>query len=161
GASVPEINAFLNGQNKVTAYVGKYMDAQDWFKDSPVPPDVRAYVDGVLKDQFDTIADDMKLALSDFTPGFDLTKTPLYQLIGAFGGAIEAVQDNAKQYVDMAKDIAEMTARVAVGFVPVVGQTLDFCEAVTGRAWCMPDGAELSDEERIFAGAGVALGAVG
>ncbi|WP_081426093.1 hypothetical protein, partial [Sorangium cellulosum] len=38
---------------------------------------------------------------------------------------------------------------------------LDLCEAVTGKAFCLPSGQELSDEERIFSGVGFGLGAVG
>src|SRR5262249_16646094 len=37
GASQAETSAFLNGQNKVTAYVQKFMDAQGWFKDTAAP----------------------------------------------------------------------------------------------------------------------------
>jgi hypothetical protein len=61
----------------------------------------------------------------------------------------------------MMATIVQTTARVGVGFVPYVGPMLDFCEAVTGKAWCLPDGEELSDEQRIFAGAGVAVGQLG
>jgi hypothetical protein len=73
---------------------------------------------------------------------------------------MSALNDDVTPYADMVVTLVQATERVAIGFVPFVGPTLDFCEAVTGRAWCMPDGAELTDEERIFSGAGVAIGSV-
>src|SRR5687767_5485753 len=39
GVSLAETNAFLNSQNRVTAYVRRFMDASDWFVDTPVPAD--------------------------------------------------------------------------------------------------------------------------
>jgi hypothetical protein len=52
------------------------------------------------------------------------------------------------------------TTRIAIGFVPVVGPTLDLCEAVTGKMFCLPDGKELSTEERIMSGVGFGFGGV-
>ena len=44
---------------------------------------------------------------------------------------------------------------IGIGFVPYVGPPLDLCEAITGREWCLPEGKELTTEERIFSGVGV------
>ncbi|XXY54941.1 hypothetical protein WME91_27800 [Sorangium sp. So ce269] len=52
GVSLAETNAFLKAQNRITAYVRRYMDASDWFVDTPVPADLRAQVDTVLKPRF-------------------------------------------------------------------------------------------------------------
>lgn len=163
GGSLAETNAFLNAQNKVTAYVQKFMDAQDWFKDSPMPADVRGYVGGVFKNKFGALADELKDALNGLptADAIDLTQTPVFQTIIAFGGAMSAIDDAATPYFEMMATLVQATTRIAVGFVPVVGPTLDFCEAVTGKAWCLSDGKELSTEERIFAGAGVAAGGLG
>lgn len=163
GGSLAETNAFLNAQNKVTAYVQKFMDAQDWFKDSPVPADVRGYVGGVFKNKFGGLADELKDALNGLptADAIDLTQTPVFKTIIAFGGAMSAIDDAATPYFQMMATLVQATTRVAIGFVPVVGPTLDFCEAVTGKAWCLSDGKELSTEERIFAGAGVAAGGLG
>jgi hypothetical protein len=162
GASVAEVNAFLNAQNKVTAYVNGFLDDKDWFKDSPVPPDVRAAIDGVLADQFADLAAQMKDAVDSINPAnkIDLSQTQLWKTIAAFAGAMGAIEDTAQPYLEVMLALTQASERVAISFVPFVGPTLDFCEAVTGRAWCMPDGAELSDEERIFAGAGVAVSGV-
>lgn len=160
GASQAETSAFLKSQDKIRAYVQKFMDAQDWFKDSPVPADVRGYIAGVFKNKFDKVADELKDALNSLptTDAIDLTALPVFQTIRAFGGAMAAIDTVATPYFEMMATLVHATTRVAIGFVPVVGPALDFCEAATGRAWCLPDGEELSTEERIFSGAGVAAG---
>lgn len=159
--SQAETSAFLNAENKVRAYVLQFMNAQGWFNDSTVPADVRATVDGVLKNKFDVFAEQMKDALNILGPDeIDLTDTRLFKSIVAFGGAMSALNEDVTPYTDMMVTLVQASERIAIGFVPFVGATLDFCEAVTGRAWCMKDGAELSTEERIFSGAGVAVGSV-
>ncbi|WP_408022448.1 hypothetical protein [Sorangium sp. Soce836] len=162
GVSLAETNAFLNAQNRITGFVRQFMDASDWFEDSPVPADLRAQVDTVLKPRFDALADQMKDNLNLWTGGgLDLEQTQLYQTISAFAGAMSTVAEGFEAYADVMQTLVHATTRIGVGFVPVVGPTLDLCEAVTGKEWCLPAGRELSDEERIFSGLGFGLGAVG
>ncbi|WP_437828477.1 hypothetical protein [Sorangium sp. So ce1153] len=161
GVSLAETNAFLKAQNRITAVVRRFMDASDWFEDSPVPADLRAQVDTVLKPRFDALADQMKDSLNQWTgDGLDLEQTQLYQTISAFAGAMSTVGDGVEAYGEVMQTLVHATTRIGVGFVPVVGPTLDLCEAVTGKEWCLPAGRELSDEERIFSGLGFGLGAV-
>jgi hypothetical protein len=70
-----------------------------------------------------------------------------------------AISDDVSPYLETMATLVHATTRIGIGFVPVVGTALDLCEAVTGREWCLPDGRELSTEERI-AGLGVASGRV-
>ncbi|WP_437854752.1 hypothetical protein [Sorangium sp. So ce363] len=162
GVSLAETNAFLKAQNRITAVVRRFMDASDWFVDSPVPADLRAQVDTVLKPRFDALADQMKDSLNQWTgDGLDLEQTQLYQTISAFAGAMSTVAEGFGAYAEVMQTLVHATTRIGVGFVPVVGPALDLCEAVTGKAWCLPSGEELSDEERIFSGVGFGLGAVG
>ncbi|WCQ97042.1 hypothetical protein NQZ70_09833 [Sorangium sp. Soce836] len=162
GVSLAETNAFLNAQNRITGFVRQFMDASDWFEDSPVPADLRAQVDTVLKPRFDALADQMKDNLNLWTgDGLDLEQTQLYQTISAFAGAMSTVGEGVEAYAEVMQTLVHATTRIGVGFVPVVGPTLDLCEAVTGKEWCLPAGRELSDEERIFSGLGFGLGAVG
>ncbi|AUX48138.1 hypothetical protein SOCE26_096680 [Sorangium cellulosum] len=162
GVSQAETNAFLNAQNRIAGYVRRYMDASDWFEDTPVPADLRAQVDAVLKPRFDALADQMKDSLNLWTgDGLDLEQTQLYQTISAFAGAMSTVGEGVDVYVGTMQTLVHATTRLGVGFVPVVGPALDLCEAVTGKAWCVPSGEELSDEERIFSGVGFGLGAIG
>ncbi|AUX47372.1 hypothetical protein SOCE26_088910 [Sorangium cellulosum] len=162
GVSRAETNAFLNAQNRIAGYVRRFMDASDWFEDTPVPADLRAQVDAVLKPRFDALADQMKDSLNLWTgDGLDLEQTQLYQTLSAFAGAMSTVGEGVDVYVGTMQTLVHATTRLGVGFVPVVGPALDLCEAVTGKAWCVPSGEELSDEERIFSGLGFGLGAVG
>ncbi|WP_437795615.1 hypothetical protein [Sorangium sp. So ce693] len=162
GVSLAETNAFLKAQNRITAVVRRYMDASDWFEDSPVPADLRAQVDTVLKPRFDALADQMKDSLNQWTgDGLDLEQTQLYQTISAFAAAMSTIGEGFEAYAEVMQTLVHATTRVGVGFVPVVGPALDLCEAVTGKAWCLPSGQELSDEERIFSGMGFGLGAIG
>ncbi|WP_437481685.1 hypothetical protein WME75_38830 [Sorangium sp. So ce1014] len=162
GVSLAETNAFLKAQNRITGFVRQFMDASDWFEDSPVPPDLRAQVDRVLKPRFDALADQMKDSLNQWTgEGLDLEQTQLYQTISAFAGAMSTVGEGFEAYGEVMQTLVHATTRIGVGFVPVVGPALDLCEAVTGKEWCLPAERELSDEERIFSGLGFGLGAVG
>ncbi|WP_434044737.1 MULTISPECIES: hypothetical protein [Sorangium] len=162
GVSLAETNAFLKAQNRITGVVRRYMDASDWFVDSPVPADLRAVVDTVLMPRFDVLADQMKDSLNQWTgEALDLEQTQLYQTISAFAGAMSTVGEGVEAYAEVMQTLVHATTRIGVGFVPVVGPTLDLCEAVTGKEWCLPAGRELSDEERIFSGLGFGLGAVG
>jgi hypothetical protein len=159
--SQAETSAFLNGQNKVTDYVHQFMNASDWFTDSPVPADLRSDVDGVLKQDFGPLADEMKDALNLWQGNtLDLEHTQLYQTITAFAGAMSTIGDGFAAYGEMMQTLVHATTRVGIGFVPYVGPALDLCEAVTGKEWCLPSGRELSTEERIFSGVGVAVSGV-
>jgi hypothetical protein len=163
GVSLAETNAFLNAQNRVTSFVRRFMDASDWLADTPVPADLRAYVDGVLKPRFGALAEEMKDNLNLWPPGegLDLEKTQLFQTIDAFAAGMSAIGEEADVYRDVMATLVHATSRIAVGFVPYVGPALDLCEAVTGKEWCLPSGRELSDEERIFSGLGFAVASIG
>ncbi|WP_433931296.1 hypothetical protein AB3662_44060 [Sorangium cellulosum] len=160
GVSLAETNAFLKAQNRIAGVVRRYMDASDWFVDTPVPADLRLVVDTVLKPRFDALADQMKDSLNQWTgDGLDLEQTQLYQTISAFSGAMSTVGEGVEAYAGVMQTLVHATTRIGVGFVPVVGPALDLCEAVTGKEWCLPAGRALSDEERIFSGLGFGLGA--
>ncbi|WP_438006517.1 hypothetical protein WME89_49425 [Sorangium sp. So ce321] len=162
GVSLAETNAFLKARNRITGVVRRFMDASDWFVDTPVPAHLRAQVDTVLKPRFDALADQMKDSLNQWTgEGLDLEQTQLYQTISAFAGAMSTVGEGVEAYAEVMQTLVHATTRMGVGFVPVVGPVLDLCEAVTGKAFCLPSGQELSDEERIFSGVGFGLGAIG
>jgi hypothetical protein len=159
--SKAETNAFLNAQLKVTTYLLQFMDASYWYLDSPVPADLRADVDGVLTNRFGPLAGEMKDNLNQWEgPGLDLEETQLVETIRAFAGAVSAVSDVLTPYAEVMQTLVHATSRIAVGFVPYVGPTLDLCEAVTGKMFCLPGAKELSTEERIFSAVGFGFGSV-
>jgi hypothetical protein len=143
------------------SFVLKFMNASYWYLDSPVPADLRADVDGVLTNRFGPLADEMKDNLNQWEgPTLDLGETQLVETIRAFAGAVSAASDVLGPYTEVMQTLVHGTTRIAVGFVPVVGPTLDLCEAVTGKMFCLPDGKELSTEERIFSAVGFGFGSV-
>lgn len=159
--SQAETNAFTNAHNSVVGYVQVYMDASGWFKDSNTPPALRAYVDGVLKDGFDNLSDEMKDNLNALGQAtIDPSHDPLYETIIAFGAVGSALDTVFGPYVELMQTLVTATERIGIGFVPFVGPALDLCECITGKQWCLPSGKELSTTERVFSGAGVAIGSV-
>ncbi|WP_437990032.1 hypothetical protein [Sorangium sp. So ce145] len=102
GVSLAETNAFLKAQNRITGFVRQFMDASDWFIETPIPPDLRVQVDTVLKPRFDALADQMKDNLNLWTgDGFDLEQTQLYQTISAFAGAMSTVAEGFGAYAEV------------------------------------------------------------
>lgn len=159
--SQAETGAFLKAQLKVSAYVIQFMDGSFWYWDTPVPADVRADVDGVLKNRFGPLADEMKDNLNQWDEStLDLGGTQLVETIRAFSGAVSVFSDVLVPYAEVMQTLVHATTRIAVGFVPVVGPTLDLCEAVTGKMFCLPFAKDLSTEERIMSGVGFGFGSI-
>ena len=157
--SQAETNAFTNAHNAVVQYIQTFMDGSGWLKDASAPPALRAYIDGALKQGFDGLSDEMKDNLNIRSEDtIDLSQTQLFQTISAFGGAMSTIGEGVEAYAEVMQTLVTATSRIGVGFVPFVGPALDLCECVTGKAWCLPSGKELSTGERIFSGAGVAIG---
>ncbi|MDI3286349.1 hypothetical protein [Polyangium sp. 15x6] len=159
--SQAETSAFLQAQIKVTNYVRQYMDASDWFLDSPVPADVRAQVDGVLKNAFAEMADQMKESLNVLEAiALGPEHSQFFETVRAFGAAISVAGDHFGAYAEVMQTLVHASSRIAIGFVPYAGPALDLCEAVTGKLLCLPGGKDLSTEERIFSGVGFGFGKI-
>jgi hypothetical protein len=94
-------------------------------------------------------------------PTLDLGETQLVETIRAFAGAISAASDVLGPYTEVMQTLVHATTRTAIGFVPVVGPTLDLCEAVTGKMFCLPFAKDLSTEERILSAVGFGFGGIG
>jgi len=159
--SQAETAAFLNAQNKVTGYLQKFMNGSGWFHDSPVPQDVRADVDGPLKNLYGVLAEDLKEALLIW----DIKTNPpeaslFFDTLRAFSAGMQAGEEIAQEYRDTMKTMVHGASRVAIGFVPFVGPAMDLCEAVTGKEFCVPSGRTLTIGERVFSGIGFGIGKV-
>ncbi|MDI1430736.1 hypothetical protein [Polyangium sorediatum] len=159
--SQAETSAFLQAQIRVTEYVRQYMDASDWFLDSPIPPDVRAQVDGVLKNAFADMAEQMKESLNVWEAiALGPEQGSFMETVRAFAGAMSFVGEGAAAYAEVMQTLVHASSRIAIGFVPYAGPALDLCEAVTGKLLCLPGGKDLSSEERIFSGVGFGFGKI-
>ncbi|MDI1451922.1 hypothetical protein [Polyangium sp. 6x1] len=159
--SQAETSAFLSAQVRVTDSVRQYMDASDWFLDSPVPPDVRAQVDGVLKNAFGDLAEQMKESLNVWEAiALGPEQGSFMETVRAFAGAMSTVGQGAAAYAEVMQTLVHASSRIGIGFVPYAGPALDLCEAVTGKLLCLPGGKDLSTEERIFSGVGFGFGQI-
>ena len=159
--SQAETSAFLQAQIRVTDYVRQFMDAADWFLDSPIPPDVRAQVDGVLRNAFAGMAEQMKESLNVWEAiSLGPEQGSFVETVRAFAGAMSFVGDGAAAYAEVMQTLVHASSRIAIGFVPYAGPALDLCEAVTGKLFCLPGGKDLSTEERIFSGVGFGFGQI-
>jgi hypothetical protein len=157
--SQAETNAYLKAQLKVMSFIQQFMDASYWYLNSPIPADLRADVDGVLTNRFGPLAGEMKDNLNQWDgPTLDLGETQLVETIRAFAGAVSAASDVLGPYTEVMQTLVHGTTRIAIGFVPVVGPTLDLCEAVTGKMFCLPFAKDLSTEERILSAVGFGFG---
>ncbi|WP_272421965.1 hypothetical protein [Polyangium jinanense] len=159
--SQAETSAFLQAQIRVTDFVRQYMDASDWFLDSPIPADVRAQVDGVLKNAFADMAEQMKESLNVWEAiVLGPEQGSFIETVRAFAGAMSFVEEGAAAYAEVMQTLVHASSRIAIGFVPHAGPALDLCEAVTGKLFCLPGGKDLSTEERIFSGVGFGFGQI-
>ena len=157
--SQAETSAFLNAQNKVTGYLQKYMNDAGWFKDAPVPQDVRADVDGVLKNLYGPLAEDLKDRLNEWEASINPPEASLFfDTLRAFSAGMQAGEEIAQQYRDVMQTIVHGATRIGIGFVPFVGPALDLCEAVSGHEYCLPSGRMLTTGERVFSGIGFGVG---
>lgn len=136
--SQAETNAFLNAQNKVTSYLQKFVDASGWFLDAPIPLDIRAEVDGPLKNLYGVLAEDLKDRLNAWDAKWNPPEANLFfDTLRAFSAGMQASEEIAQEYRETMRSIVHGASRVAIGFVPFVGTAMDLCEAVTGKEWCM------------------------
>ncbi|RKH21794.1 hypothetical protein D7X74_00230 [Corallococcus sp. CA047B] len=157
--------AFLNARQGVASYVRTFMDESGWFVDSPIPQDIRHRLDTTLMARTPQAATALKDALAgwdpNMTPEERLLLETLNGLLHGAGAAIFSVDTSAlSELTRLTQSVATAAVEVgrfAVGFTPV-GDVLDLCEAVTGRKFCLPNGEELSTEERIASGLGVVIG---
>ncbi|MDC3960157.1 hypothetical protein [Polyangium jinanense] len=159
--SQAETSAFLQAQIRVTGFVRQYMDASDWFLDSPIPADVRAQVDGVLKNAFAEMAEQMKESLNVWEAiALGPEQGSFIETVRAFAGAMSFVGEGAAAYAEVMQTLVHASSRIAIGFVPYAGPALDLCEAVTGKLLCLPGGKDLSTEERVGSAVGFGFGQI-
>ncbi|MBK9259485.1 MAG: hypothetical protein IPM54_06565 [Polyangiaceae bacterium] len=159
--SQAEVNAFLNAQNKVTTYLQQFMDQAGWLHDANVPPDVKANVDGVLKNFYADQAEQLKDRLNELANSWaPEVSNPFFDTVRAFAAGMSAISEGAHDFKDVMQTIVHGATRIGIGFVPFAGPALDICEAVTGKEWCLPSGRVLSTEERILSGVGFGVGKI-
>ena len=177
-ASANEYAAFLNAQQRVFNFLANYLDESMWFRDSPIPIAIRQIVDDwgwggdedqkpwpyflnarYLKYGFETWYNEQltpaQLLFLNMLPG---TKDYVQAVAFMVKASEEGLDEVLAASDDVMQNLVYAGLRVGVGFIPVVGTLLDFCELVTGTEFCMPGGRELSAFERSMAGVGLLAG---
>lgn len=167
GFPLAETNAFNDARNRVTAYLRKYLDGQEWFLASPVPPETKAAIDGIMATRYAALATALKDAMNLWrnkvaTPDQALAiETATGLANGSAGIDSSTDSDTVSHFVSSVRGvIAGITAgvRVGVGFAPVVGDAMDVCEAITGYEFCTSTARKLDFTDRVLSGLGAIVG---
>lgn len=164
--SQAEHGAYNVARERVLVFLRQYLDDQGWYLDNPVPIQVRALFDGT----YARILGDRSIELKDalnFWTGNQLTFTQDVMVdmvrgmahgIAAIEGELAAGSAELARIQEMTTELARVALHIGVGFVPFVGDSLDYCEVTTGRELCVEGGRPLTPEERTYTAAGLALG---
>lgn len=158
---------------KIEQFVQPYYDENGWFKDSPVAPELRALISKSLTSTDRVRAKRLQERLNlwepqqKLKPQQDLINQSLAALLAGHRAEVESQAPNAQlaelmSVIDEAtqaiSEAGKTTADAVLGVTPFVGDFKDFCEAVTGRHMCLPNGDMLSKEDRVYAAMGMVAG---
>ncbi len=165
GYPVDETNAFNTARNRVTTYLQAYLDGQDWFTNSPVPAQTKSLIDVILAHHYPEIAAEIKDALNEWRgrallPQQQGAVDTVNALAQGSPALVEEDDETRARYIAALRSIAvgiKTGIRIGVGFVPVAGDLLDVCEAITGFEFCTSTGTKLGDGDRVYS----ALGSIG
>jgi hypothetical protein len=166
GVSQKEWGAFLNAQNRVTNWVRQYMDGSDWFKDAPVPQQLKDLVDLLMVARMANQARALKGNLNLWVGPKPSVRQQLVidTLVAILDGALRSedygsededirVLEITSKMVDGAVLAAKQeAAKLGVYFTPWVGGFAIMCEVATGSELCRSQGKPVSLGFRVFNG---------
>lgn len=160
--TVSEWAAFLNAKGRVVDFVKRYIDDDGWLRDAPISPQLRALF-LFLKDM-DVVyrlkqrAEALQLEINQWTGPLTEQQRAILDFFLVYDEIIrermaqEAPEETEDGFWDFARDALD----VAISLTPV-GDLLDACRAITGKADCWK-GEQLTFEERVASGLGVVVG---
>jgi hypothetical protein len=164
GISQKEWGAFLHAQSRVIGRVHLYMDDHDWFKDAPIPDELKGLVDGLLLVR---MANQQRAVKEGLNLWYGPQPTPQQQLVidallaildGGVRSFDEATLEDPQvprtmsKVLDGAVVVIEEVGKGVVYLSPV-GPFISVCEIVTGQELCNPWGRPMSNGERVLSGA--------
>ncbi len=169
-----DLVALERTNQEIKIFISRFFDEQSgWFRKSNVPADLKAAVNQLISINA-LRGKELREALNlwsnttDLTPQQVLVADTLQALISGYQATktgddtdIEGINSYNKlllQGIDSVKKTATLSADIGVGFVPFVGDFKDFCEATTGKRLCVPNGEDLSHEDRVYAAIGMIAG---
>lgn len=163
-----EVQAFQTFSTRVDQYVSKYFDKDGFALSAKIPLDIRTSITATKS----SFAKKIKIAMNKNDEGMlsDLQKKNqgnFYQILRGYADVFgydkqEDIQRgvNARVRGEVESGLLKMAEagfRLGASFTPA-GKFLDFCELVTGRSLCLPDGEILSTTDRALSGLGIVLG---
>lgn len=163
-----EWGAFLRAQQRVFPFARRYLDGADWFKDAPVPQELRNLVDLVVAARFANHAKAIKSGLNRWGGAHPTPRQQIMiEVLLGIGGAAESLDEAAaqdptapatlKRWLDGAVTGVKEAGKVGIGFTPV-GDFIDACEVFSGWESCIPGGTALTTTGRVLSGAGLVIG---
>jgi hypothetical protein len=168
GVSQAEWGAFLNAQTSVLTFLRQFMDDNGWFRDVPIPAELKGLVDLIMAARFANQSKALKQALNGWaeaqlTPQQQLFADTLLSMKDVVVAYDEEVAEEPEvattmsKFFDGAIVVAKEVGKLAL-YVSPVGPFIAICEAAWGHELCLPSGRSLSKGERIFSAAGVFVG---
>lgn len=168
-AGPSELKAFHNFTEKVNKEVGKYFDKNGFALLAKIPSDIRAQISEAKNSSF---ANKIKIAMNKneddkLSVEQKSVQKDFYQMMRSYAEIFgydkkNDIENEIKEPVRKGVEsgllqVAESGFRIGVSFTPV-GKFVDFCELVTGKSLCLPNGEQLTTTDRALSGVGIVLG---
>ncbi|XGC80995.1 hypothetical protein ACES2L_00680 [Bdellovibrio bacteriovorus] len=151
----------------VNSQIGEDFDANGFYKAAQIPEDIK--FDLTKAKASSEFAEKIKVAMNkNRADALDAQQKAwqmtFYSILRAYKDifSFDATDDtdanqSRKELESSLLQMAESGFRMGVSFSPA-GKFMDFCELVTGKSLCLPDGDDLTTVDRAFAGAGILFG---
>lgn len=166
-AGAKELDLYRKLAVDVNTFIERYFDENGFSVAAKVPEDIKAAI-AAAGTKF---ADDIRMAMNKYRQDHldadqKVNQINFYMMMRAyddlmkFSSQVDRSNLSPKAREEVEKGLlamAESGFRLGVTFTPA-GKFVDFCELVTGRTLCSPQGAELTTTDRAFAGLGIFIG---
>jgi hypothetical protein len=169
--SLRELETFTTSVARVRSLVDELIDRYGFLKSLKLPEDVKQTIQHDIAPVDPQRARRLRDAINSWKGE---ERTPEQKLVlettRGLGVALRAASKLPKiqpetagvlsklfHVMDQTIEAARMVARVGVAFTPL-NDFVDFCEVVTGREFCTPNGAALSTTDRVISAFGLVAG---
>ena len=160
-----EWEAFQEHYEAVATFVESHLDKDLWFKDSPIPVEIRESLRAEMRELAESESSDLesalkKLSTKNLTPE-QKTSIELVAALVLVAKELSKAPKREEVLPDFRDTVIEATKVIASGISCLAKAQLtsrlgSFYELVSGKSIC--DGSELSTTERVLSGVELALG---
>lgn len=168
-AGANELYYFKSMVEEVDRTIDYSFDQNGFFKQAMIPDDIKKAVSDA--ESYSQFASEIRIAMNKNRQGHldaqqKAQQVNFYMMMRSYQELLGFEKNNEKDLTspDVRKDIesnllsmVKSGFRFGVSFTPA-GKFIDFCELITGKALCTPNGEVLTTTERAFAGLGIFLG---